>query len=138
MCKWRESIFLLWRIFFFCFFAAVCFLIWSIKWMCKQIVSKKKNYFGDKSQSWATIYDLKNNYVSCFMNLVLNSPQKKIDLLMVVLFSLELAWTNWTLPVISWFLKTFPESYLGVSHFSHPPIFRKQAVLDMALIICIT
>ena len=61
-----------------------------------------------------------------------------IERFMVVLFSLELhllrlnrVWTD-----ISLFLKKKSRClYLGASHIGHPPILRKQFLLDLALII---
>ena len=88
------------------------------------------------------LFIVSRHYVSCFMKRELNSAQRKIRFLMVVLFTLKIWLVNLVFPASSWFLKTFVCSPLFFKKFSQlgcPLIFWQQFVLDMAMaVICST
>ena len=97
----------------------VCFLMWSFEWRCKQI-NKKKTFFV-----------IKISFERCLC--VGNVSITHRGLFALLLFYGELL-------VIYRFLSNFACLYLGASHSGRPPVFRKQSILDMALmadIICL-
>ena len=81
----------------------VCFLIWSIKWRCKQ-TNKKKTFFVTK------IF-----FEGCLCRKCKPYPESSFVLLS---FYGELL-------VIYQFSSNFACSYLGASHFGRPSVFRK-------------
>ena len=89
----------------------VCFLMWSIKWRCKQI-TKKKTVFVSKISFAGCLY-VGNVSITHRGHLFYFRFMESTDYL---LFS-----SNFSCP------------YLGASLFGRPPILRKQFALDSAL-----